>query len=132
MLQIGDKSDSVSVDRLKPVYSTVPVDPAVPISRGRSRLVPPTVSVPPDPVCPSKKKVCFAPPAPAPQKSSSNGLRFSASLRRPPASPCGGSNCGNYDDLFAASLLQSRTESLAALILAVRLEFDISFSSEYF
>ena len=30
VLQIGDKSDSVSVDRLKPVYSTVPLDPAVP------------------------------------------------------------------------------------------------------
>ena len=30
VLQNGEKSDSVSVDRLKPVYSTVSVDPAVP------------------------------------------------------------------------------------------------------
>ena len=30
VLQIGDKSDSVSVDRLKPVISSVPVVPAVP------------------------------------------------------------------------------------------------------
>ena len=30
VVQIGDKSDSVSVDRLKPVISATPVIPAVP------------------------------------------------------------------------------------------------------
>ena len=30
VLQIGDKSDSLSLDRLKPVISAVPVTPAVP------------------------------------------------------------------------------------------------------
>ena len=34
VLQIGDKSDSVSVDRLKPVFSSVPVVPGVPPVRG--------------------------------------------------------------------------------------------------
>ena len=67
VLQNGDKSDSVSVDRLKPVYSTVPVDPAVPPSQGRPWLVPPAVSIPSDPLRPLKKKICFSPLAPATQ-----------------------------------------------------------------
>jgi len=37
VLQIGDKEDSVSVDRLKPVFSSNPVVPAVPPVRGRPR-----------------------------------------------------------------------------------------------
>ena len=40
LLQIGDKTDSVSVDRLKAVFSPVPVTPAVPPPRGRPRLQP--------------------------------------------------------------------------------------------
>ena len=59
VLQISDKSDSDSVDRLKPVYSPVPVDPAVPPSQGRPWLVPPAASVPQDPVCLPKKKGCL-------------------------------------------------------------------------
>ena len=35
VLQIGDKSDSVSVDRLKPVFSSEPISPAVPPPCGR-------------------------------------------------------------------------------------------------
>ena len=79
MLQIGDKSDSVSVDRLKPVYFTVTVDPAVPPSRGRPWLVPPAVSVPPDPVLPPKMKVWFSP------------LALAMQLRRNPHRTVGGS-----------------------------------------
>ena len=37
-LQIGDKIDSVSVDRLKPVFSDSPVIPAAPPPRGRPPL----------------------------------------------------------------------------------------------
>ena len=34
-LQIGSRSDSVSVDRLKPVFSEEPIEPAFPPARGR-------------------------------------------------------------------------------------------------
>ena len=37
VLQMGDKEDSVSVDRLKPVFSTNPVVPAVPPTPSRPR-----------------------------------------------------------------------------------------------
>ena len=47
ILQIGDKSDSVSVDRLKAVFSSVPVTPAVPPPQGRPCLQPASVSEPP-------------------------------------------------------------------------------------
>ena len=40
ILQVGDKTDSVSVDRLKAVFSSVPVTPAVPPPRGRPHLLP--------------------------------------------------------------------------------------------
>jgi len=39
-LQIGSKIDSVSIDRLKPVFSDLPVVPAVPPLRGRPPLRP--------------------------------------------------------------------------------------------
>ena len=40
ILQIGNKSDSVSVDRLKAVFSSVPVTPAAPPTRGQPRSSP--------------------------------------------------------------------------------------------
>ena len=58
-LQIGDKSDSVSVDRLKPVFSSDPVIPAEPPLRGRPRLVPASVPKPTVPRRPLVKKVTF-------------------------------------------------------------------------
>ena len=74
VLQIGDKSDSVSVDRLKPVFSSVPVVPADPPLGGRPLLVPALVPRPldprpepalvpgpPGPGCPRVKKVRFSP-----------------------------------------------------------------------
>ena len=62
ILQIGDKSDSVSVDRLKAVFSSVPVTPAAPPTRGQSCLRPASVTEPP---VHAKKKVWFESPAPA-------------------------------------------------------------------
>jgi len=59
---MGDKEDSVSVDRLKPVFSTNPVVPAVPPTRGRPRhqtVVRP--SAPVRPAIPSSTTV--SPPA---------------------------------------------------------------------
>ena len=61
VLQIGDKSDSVSVDRLKPVFSSVPVVPAEPPLRGRPCLVPASVPKPTVPRHPLVKKVTFSP-----------------------------------------------------------------------
>ena len=46
-LQIGSKQDSVSVDRLKPVYGDTPIVPALPPPRGRP--IRPPVMIPPDP-----------------------------------------------------------------------------------
>ena len=60
VLQIGDKSDSVSVDGLKPVISSVPVVSAVPSLRGRPRLMPASVPGPPVPKHPQVKKMSFA------------------------------------------------------------------------
>ena len=58
ILQIGDKKDAVSVDRLKPVFSSNPVVPGLPPVQGRPRLVPASVPGPPT-VCPPVKKVSF-------------------------------------------------------------------------
>ena len=66
-IQIGDKSDSVSVDRLKPVISSVQVVPGVPPVCDRPHLKP--VSIPGPPVKdqppvkdrPPVKKVTFSP-----------------------------------------------------------------------
>ena len=69
VLQIGDKSDSVSVDRLKPVFSSYPLVPAKPPHLGWPCLVPASVPGPPVPRCPPVKKVSFA-PVPAPPESS--------------------------------------------------------------
>ena len=60
VLQIGEKTDSVSVDRLKPVISSVPVIPGVPPVWGRPRLKPASVPKPPVPVRPLVKKVTFS------------------------------------------------------------------------
>ena len=73
-LQIGDKSESVSVDRLKPVISSTPVVPAVPSLPDRPCLVPASVPRPPVPRCPLVKKVSFA-PVPAPPESSLDSSR---------------------------------------------------------
>ena len=101
ILQIGDKKDAVSVDRLKPVFSSNPVVPGVPPVRGRPRLVPASVPGPPTDR-PPVKKVTFSPikkvrfsPVPAPPEPSQVSSRSSASLRCPPPSPSGGSNCGS-------------------------------------
>ena len=64
ILQIGDKSDSASVARLKAVYSSVPMTPAVPPPRGRPRLRPASVTELPAPVY-AKKMVRFEVPVPA-------------------------------------------------------------------
>ena len=56
VLQIRDKSDSVSVDRLKPVISSVPVVPAKSPLQGWPCLVPASVPRPPDP-CPKPASV---------------------------------------------------------------------------
>ena len=82
ILQIGDKS----VDRLKAVFSSVPVTPISP-PQGRPCWNPASV---PEPPVHMKKKVQFETLGPVPL----DGSRFSASLRHPPASPSGGSNCG--------------------------------------
>ena len=58
VLQVGDKSNSV--DRLKPVFSSVPVTPAVPLPQGQPGMVPVCVMTPPVPVRLQKKKVCFS------------------------------------------------------------------------
>ena len=63
-LQMGDKSDSVSVDRLKAVFSSVPVTPAVPPTQGRPCLFLASVTTPPVSVH-LKKKVRFETPVPA-------------------------------------------------------------------
>ena len=59
-LQIGSKSDAVSVDCLKPAFSEDPIEPALRPVRGRppSR---PRLAVPPEPVVPP-------PSAPPPEK----------------------------------------------------------------
>ena len=64
VLQIGDKSDSVSVDRLKSVISAVPVTPAVPPPQRRPCLVPASVKSLLDPVRLLVKKVMFSVPVP--------------------------------------------------------------------
>ena len=111
ILQIGDKSDSVSVDRLKAVFSSVPVTPAdLPVTpadpppRGRPRLLPASVMKPPIPVH-VKKKICFEVPVSATKlrRNPHRTVRGIPPLRRPPASPSGGSNCGFYDDLHSRS-----------------------------
>ena len=74
VVQIGDRYDTVSLDRLKPVFYSVPVLPADPPLRGQPRLVPALVPRPPDPRhepalvpvppgpgCPPVKKVRFSP-----------------------------------------------------------------------
>ena len=88
VIQISDKSDSVSVDRLKPVISSIPVIPGVPPVCGQPRLKP--ASIPglrvQDPLL--VKKVSFSPAVkkvklflvPAPPEPSPVSSRFLASL----------------------------------------------------
>ena len=73
VLQIRDKSHSVSVDRLKPVFSSVPVVPAAPPQRGRPRLGPALVPRPPGP-CPEPALV---PGPPDPGRPPVKKVRFS-------------------------------------------------------
>ena len=106
VIQIGDKLDSVSVDRLKPVVSSVPVVPGVPPVHGRHRLKPASIPGPPVQDRPPVKKVTFSPlkkvrfsPVTATQlrwNPHRTVPRFSASLCCPPSSPFGGSNCGYH------------------------------------
>jgi len=76
-VQIGSKSDSVSVDRLKPVLSDRPLVPQLPPQRGRPPLAPaPLAPAPlaPAPTSPAplqraqrmKKRVRFSPQQPSP------------------------------------------------------------------
>ena len=60
-LQIGSKQDVVSVDRLKPVFSDVPVTPALPPPRGRPRLnqAPVPATTPPLSATTNTKRVRF-------------------------------------------------------------------------
>ena len=60
VLRCSEKSDSVSVDRLKPVISSVPVVPGVPPVRGRPCLKPASILVPPVQDRPPVKKVTFS------------------------------------------------------------------------
>ena len=46
-LQVGDRTDSVSVERLKPAVCDSAVQPALPRRRGRPRKSPPSPAVPP-------------------------------------------------------------------------------------
>ena len=61
VIQIRDKADSVSVDRLKPVISSVPVVPGVPPVRGLPCLNSASIPGPPVQDHPSVKKVSFSP-----------------------------------------------------------------------
>ena len=61
VFQIGEKTDSVSVDRLKPVFSSAPIVPGVPPVRGRPQFVPASNPGPPVKDCPPVKKVTFSP-----------------------------------------------------------------------
>ena len=65
VLQIWNKSDSDSVDRMELVISATPVTPAVLPPGGWSCLVPAFVLRPPDPVPLPEKKVRFKAPVPA-------------------------------------------------------------------
>ena len=90
VLQIGDKTDSLSVDRLKPVVSAVPVTPAVPPPQGSSlrHKTSRSWSSSSEESEVLRSGFCYeAPPGP-----SSDSSRFSAPLRRPPASPSRASN----------------------------------------
>ena len=99
--QIRDKSDSVSVDRLKPVTSATPVTPAVHPPRGH--LVLASITRPPDPVSLPVKKVRFEVRVPAtklrqnPHWTVQGPPPLSAILR---PHLLGGVLCGYYDNLF--------------------------------
>ena len=60
-IQIADKSDSVSLDRLEPVIFSVSVVPGVPPVRGWPRLKPASIPGPPVQDRPPVKKVTFSP-----------------------------------------------------------------------
>jgi len=82
-LQIGSKTDSVSIDRLKPVFSDEPIEPALPPVRGGGpEPVPPLPSVPP--LLPD----IWPPPAPpAEKKKKMKRVRFNLSVSKPPPVP---------------------------------------------
>ena len=117
VLQIGDKSDSISADRLKPVISASPVAQAVPPPRGRLGLVPASILRPTDPVRLPEKKVRFEVPVPASELCRNPCWMVQGS---PPLSTflrphlLGGVICGCHDNLSFSLVLQSRTESSEA------------------
>ena len=61
VLQISEKTDSVSVHRLKPVFFSSPIVPGVPPVRGRPRLVPASNPGPPIKDHSPGKKFTFSP-----------------------------------------------------------------------
>ena len=64
VLQVRDKTEPVSVNRLKPEVSSSPVTSAVLPPQGRPWLQPASFNLPADPVCLQKKKVWFLVPVP--------------------------------------------------------------------
>ena len=110
VLQIGDKTDSLSVDRLKPVVSAVPVTPAVPPPQGHPCWVPASVTRPPDPGHLPVKKVRFFVPGSAmklhqdPHRTVQGSLPLYAVLR---PHLLGQVICGYYNDLPSSSVLQT-------------------------
>ena len=67
ILQVRNKSDSVSLDKSKPVFSSIPVTAALPLPQGHPCLVPASVMTPL--VSVHMKKVRFLTPVPAPPES---------------------------------------------------------------
>ena len=63
-LQIGDETDTVSVDRLKPAFSTDEMIPAMPPRRGRPRIQPPVQPATTSPATPDHATKVPARPAP--------------------------------------------------------------------
>ena len=86
-LQIGSKSDAVSVDRLKPAFSADPIKPALLPVRGRPpRLVPPPSAPPPaPPSVPPPAPPSVPPSVPPPEKKKKKSVIFN--LKPLPAVP---------------------------------------------
>ena len=78
----------MSVDRLKPVFSSVPVVPGVPPVPGRPRLHPASMPGPPVPAHPAVKKVSFSPLV----KKVKFALVLATQLRRNPQQTAQGSS----------------------------------------
>ena len=111
-LQIGIKSDSVSVDKLKPVILSVQVTPAVPPHPNWSLLVPASVTNPPDPAFLQLKKVRFSVLVPAMQLHRNPCRIVQGSPPLFAVLTFWGSNCGYYNYLHVAFIIQSLIGSL--------------------